>query len=110
MTWAPKKHSEGYPMNYRMRISRNRGDVAIWGGLGVEAALTGTEGYIVVRVDERGEAVTVKKKPTAHTAAALVGVLKPGECYVVGIDNATAITASCATDSFIDCALVFKDA
>ena len=98
----------GYPLTFRVKVSQAKGVKALWGGAGVLGALTATNAFLLVRVDDRGERIELSKKPTPGTPAAVVATLEPGETFLISIDNAVSITATCARDTFVDCAFVTK--
>lgn len=97
-----------YPLAFRVKVTHAKGIKALFGGAGVVAALTGSNAFLLVRVDDRGEPIELSKKPTTGTPAAVVATLNPGETFLVSIDNAVSITATCARDTFVDCAFVTK--
>ncbi len=108
MSFATSSQQPGSPLNFRVRVSKAKGDKALWGGAGIDNPLTGTDAYILVRVDERGEPIELFKQPTRGSPPKLVAKLEPGETFLVAIDKAVAITARCAKDTFVDCAFVAK--
>lgn len=103
--WSQRSTS---PLSFRARVSKSKGEKSLFGGAGVVAALTGTNAYLLVRVDDRGEPTTIYKKPTPNTAAQAVATLQPGEAFLISIDNAVSISATCPDDTFVDCAFVTK--
>jgi hypothetical protein len=104
-SWSQRSAS---PLNFRVRVSHAKGDKALWGGAGVAAAITGTNAYLLVRVDERGERLELLKQPTPASPPTRVAILDPGESFLVSIDNAVSIIARCADDTFVDCAFITK--
>jgi hypothetical protein len=92
-------------MTYRVKVSKEKSPRSLWGGPGVIQALTGTKLYLFLRVDDNGETITVEKKPTSTNPAAPVADLNAGECFVVPLDSAVAILASCKLDTFVYCTI-----
>lgn len=95
-------------LSYRVKVSQKRGAKNLWGGGGIDTALTGTDLFLFVRVDDHGEEITLKAKPTPHTPEDEIGTLAPGECFLVPLDNAVLISAACNNDTYVDCAIVRK--
>ncbi len=99
---------DGYPIKFRVKVSKAKGARALWGGAGVASALTSTNAFLLVRVDDRGERVELSKRSLPGAPTVVVAVLEPGEVFLVSLDNAVSITATCSLDTFVDCAFVTR--
>jgi len=84
-------------------VVRVREKVYIWGSADFSAALTETL-FLHINNDRLGDQVTVASEsgPGAPTP---LGTLRPGECWTLSLNGLRGVTATCASDTTLACAV-----
>lgn len=85
----------------------------IWGGAGVEIALSDSNVLLHFRVDELGEEVVFGHRNDTSSPFKTLGQLKPGESFTLSLKGLRGIFARCVdtnADTKITCSLLFSGA
>ena len=85
-------------------IVRVRGKAYVWGSNDLEVAMA-LPLVLVVNNDAFGDAVEIASEPS-EGAPALLGTLQPGQCWTLVLTGLRGVTATCATDTTLACAIL----
>lgn len=85
---------------YAVRV---REKVYIWGSADFSAALAETL-LLHINNDRLGDQVTVASE-SALGAPTQLGTLRPGECWTLSLNGLRGVTATCASDTTLACAI-----
>jgi hypothetical protein len=88
--------------SYQVRV---RGTMYLWGSAGINAATIFTFDkplLLHIRNNVFGQQITLATVSPGGPPTAL-GTLDPGECYTIRIQTMSGVTATCSTESAVDC-------
>jgi hypothetical protein len=85
-------------------IVRVRGKVYVWGSNDLEVALSSPL-VLVVNNDAFGDVVEIASE-SPQGAPALLGTMHPGQCWTLELTGLRGVTATCATDTTLACAIL----
>jgi len=85
-------------------IVRVRGKAYVWGSNDLGVALS-LPLVLVVNNDAFGDEVEVASE-SPNGAPALMGTLKPGQCWTLVLTGLRGVSATCATDTTLACAIL----
>lgn len=85
-------------------IVRVRGTAYVWGSNDLEVALSAAL-VLVVNNDALGDAIEIVSE-SPQGAPTLVGTLQPGQCWTLVLTGLRGVTATCATDTTLACAIM----
>jgi hypothetical protein len=85
-------------------IVRVRNKVYVWGSSDIEVALPSPL-MLVLNNDAFGDAVEIASE-SPQGAPAVLGTLQPGQCWTLVLTGLRGVTATCATDTTLACAIL----
>ncbi|MBL8130054.1 MAG: hypothetical protein JNM64_20625 [Chloroflexia bacterium] len=107
MRTAGKRHtrlereSAAQVFHYVVRV---RGKVYVWGSNDLGVALS-VPLVLVVNNDAFGDSVDIASESPQGTPTTL-GTLQPGQCWTLVLTGLRGVTATCATDTTLACAIL----
>jgi hypothetical protein len=100
-TRLPSLESRPAVFQYIVRV---RGTAYVWGSATLTAALSEPL-MLVLNNDARGDEVEIGSEQPQGPPTVL-GVLKPGECWTLMLTGLRGVTATCADDTTLACAIL----
>lgn len=85
-------------------IVRVRGKAYVWGSNDLDVALSSPL-ILVLNNDAFGDAVEIASE-SPQNASAVLGTLQPGQCWTLVLTGLRGVTATCATDTTLACAIL----
>ena len=85
-------------------IVRVRGKVYVWGSSDIGVALSSPL-LLVVNNDAFGDAIEIASE-ALQGAPVMIGTLQPGQCWTLALTGLRGVTATCATDTTLACAIL----
>jgi len=89
--------SSSHP-SYQVRV---RGAMYLWGSDDMAPKTFDSPLLLHVRNNVFGQAVTLAT--VISGASTTLGTLQPGQCYTIAIQGMSGVTATCTTESAVDC-------
>ncbi|MBK6006875.1 hypothetical protein JJB11_12310 [Ramlibacter ginsenosidimutans] len=86
-------------------IVRVRDKTYVWGSSDLESAFP-LPLVLVVNNDAFGDAVQIASE-SPQGVPTVLGMLQPGQCWTLVLTGLRGVTATCATDSTLACAILF---
>lgn len=85
-------------------LVRVRGGVYLWGSDDIDIPLASALA-LVVNNDAFGDLIELASEAPQGAPVAL-GTLQPGQCWTVALTGLRGVTATCATDTTVSCAIL----
>ena len=85
-------------------IVRVRGKAYVWGSNDIEVALSSPL-VLVVNNDAFGDVIEIASE-SLQGAPVVMGTLQPGQCWTLVLTGLRGVTATCATDTTLACAIL----
>jgi hypothetical protein len=85
-------------------IVRVRGTAYVWGSSDIEVALASPLA-LVVNNDAFGDLIEISSE-APEGAPVVLGTLQPGQCWTLALTGLRGVTANCATDTTLACAIL----
>lgn len=85
-------------------VVRVRERVYIWGSVDLSAVLAEPL-VLVINNDRHGDQVTLASE-TVQGPPKPLGTLRPGECWTLSLSGLRGVTATCASDTTLACAIL----
>lgn len=85
-------------------VVRVRDKVYIWGGADLSMSLAAPL-ILVINNDRLGDQVALASEANQGAPTPL-GTLRPGECWTLPLNGLRGVTASCASDTTLVCAIL----